>query len=65
MIRQLSSSIKKVCSVYCVRVVSDLVLLLPDDECRGPVTTGHPAGQLQPGVSLHHQTSLATIYLCY
>ena len=42
-----------------------LVLLLPDDEGGGPVSAGDPAGQLQSGVSLHHQSGLTSIYLCY
>ena len=44
---------------------TNLVLLLPDDEGRGAVPTCDPAGELQSGVSLHHQASLAAIYLCY
>ena len=52
------------CSEKCVRVVSDLVLLLPDDEGGGPVPAGDPAGELQPGVPLHHHPVLAPVNLC-
>ena len=44
--------------------MSDLVLLLPDDEGGGPVPAGDPAGELQPGVPLHHHPVLAPVNLC-